>query len=288
MPFARYYDPIALVSIGTQPVAFSRGFGTNMRITIERSMDHVPDKCSVSIEGLDPVRSLAMGAAFRTAVVPTPVTVQLGYDSFPVACFTGFLESFRANVPNGPALWTHATAGDAPTEFENAKLPPMSTAGLTPADMIAQAIARLGLIAHPTVAAVVAGANPVAQSPFTAVGVRLATDLLDEACRTLRCRWWVRDGMVHMSRNGLPDPAALAVVIAPNAPGPAFPGVPLVSEPTFGGGGLISATTFLDPGFVPGGQAVYQGVRWRVEHVIHSLETRSTNPWTSQIVGRTL
>ncbi len=94
--------------------------------------------------------------------------------------------------------------------------------------------------------------------------------------------------MVHMSRNGLPDPAALAVVIAPNAPGPAFPGVPLVSEPTFGGGGLISATTFLDPGFVPGGQAVYQGVRWRVEHVIHSLETRSTNPWTSQIVGRTL
>jgi hypothetical protein len=146
----------------------------------------------------------------------------------------------------------------------------------------------LGLVKAPSVAKVVAGASPIKQSPFTAVGVRLCTDLLDEACRTLRCRWWVRDGMLRMSRFSVPEPGSLAIVIAGSGPGPAQPGVPLVSEPTFGGGGLIQCSTFMDPGFVPGGQAVYFGSAFRVESVVHSLETRSLSPWTSTVVGRML
>ncbi|MEC9048881.1 MAG: hypothetical protein VYA51_12795 [Planctomycetota bacterium] len=281
---------MAVVSIVGQILTFQNGEGLNMKISIERSLNPEPDECKLSIEGLDPFRARLMGQVFRETRVGQAVTVQLGYDVIPVAAFSGLLETFDDNVPQGPALWTHATAGDAADIFDDVKLPPglSSNVGLTPLEQINIAMAAMGILPGPSVAPVVAGASPLAQGPFSASGVRRASDLLDAACLTLRCRWWVRDRQLHLARNGLPDPSRLAVIIAPMQPGPRMPGVPLVAPPSFGGGGIMNCTTFMDPTIVPGGQVSYQGGLFRVEHVIHSAETRSTSPWTSSIVGRAL
>lgn len=286
--FARYYNPTAIVSVVGQPVAFADGEGLNMKIQITRSLEQTPDRCVIDIEGLDPIRAQLMGQVFRETSLGQIVTVQLGYDAVAVSAFTGRLEAFSPSQPNGPALWTHAEAGDAPDEFENIRIPIQSTTSLTASNMVDLGIAALGLLPGPSVAPTVAGAALVAATPFDAVGVRQATDLLDEAARILRCRWWMRDGMVHMSRNGIPDPSRLAIIIAPSGPGPVFPGVPLIAQPRFGGGGLIEVPTFMEPDFVPGGQAVYLGTTFRIEHVVHSIETRGAAPWSSTVVGRAL
>lgn len=291
MPFARYYNPFAVFTISGVLVQFANGHGLNVRCTITRTLEPEPDSCEISIEGLDPTKARIMGQIFRELpTLPTNiVNVQLGYDAIPQNAFTGRMESFLDAQRSGPSIWTHITAGDGADAFDTNKLvPAVSTAGLTAENMIDVALAVLTpIVRGPSVPLVIAGATPIAQGPFSASGVRTATDLLDEAARMLRCRWWIRDGMLHLARNGLPSPEP-AIIIAPDQPGPRFPGVPLVESVTFGGGGLMQCATFLDPGIVPGRAISYQGGQFRVEHVVHSLETRSPAPWVSRIVGRAL
>lgn len=288
--FARYYNPIAIVTVVGQAITFVNGEGLNMKIDIERTLAPEPDQCRLAIEGLDPFRARLMGQVFRETRIGQGVTVQLGYDAVPIFAFSGVLESFTDSTRRGEALWTLATAGDGADAFDDVALPPAlnSNVGLTPQQQIDIAIAALGIAPGPSVPIVVAGANPLAQGPFSASGVRRATDLLDAACLTLRCRWWIRDRQLHMARKGLPDPTRPAIIIAPQQPGPRLPGVPLVEPVTFGGGGIMHAATFLEPNMVPGGQVSYQGGLFRIEHVVHSAETRSSTPWISRIVGRAL
>mgnify|MGYP007022319198 CR=1 FL=1 len=291
MPFPRYFNPFAIFTLGGVLVQFANGRGLNVRCTIERTLEPEPDRCDLAIEGLDPIKARTIGAVFRE--LPTSPTnivqVQLGYDAIPQNAFVGRMESYPDSTRKGPTFWTYATAGDGADAYDTDKLvPAVSTAGLTAENMIDVALAVLPTIQRsPTVSAVIAGAAPLAQGPFSASGVRTATDLLDEAARLLRCRWFIRDSLLHLVRNGLPTPEP-AIIIAPDQPGPRFPGVPLVEPVAFGGGGLMQCVTFLDPGIVPGRQVSYQGGRFRVEHVVHSLETRSPAPWVSRIVGRAL
>jgi len=288
--FARYYNPTAEITIVGNRVNFADGLGLNVKCTIERSFESEPDRCSVAIEGLDPVRARLMGQIFRE-LPDSPVntmTVAIGYDAIAVPAFTGRLESFTDSTQVGPETWTYATAGDGADAYDTDKIVEAKATQAPVATQVRYAIAVLGLVEGPSVTPVINSVDPAAQGPFNQSGARTAADLLDNACRTLRCRWYIRDGMVHLVRQGLPDPSARAVVIAPQQPGPRFPGAPLVEPVTFGGGGIMKCATFLDPGIVPGGQVSYQGGMFRVEHVVHSFETRGAAPWVSRIVGRSL
>ena len=287
MPFARYFNPFAIVTVVGNLITFVNGEGLNMRITITRSLEPEPDTCELGIEGIDPVRARLMGRVFRETSAAQIVNVQLGYDAIPTNAFTGRLESFQDVVPRGQSTWTFALAGDGADAWDTDKLVPAKAALAPISTQIEGAMAVLGLVPSPTVAPVLAGGNPAAAGPFTESGVRTAADLLDTACRTLRCRWWIRDGMLWLSRNGVPNPGP-AIVLAPNVPGPRLPGTPLVEPVAYGGSGLIQCTTFLEPALVPGGQVVYEGGAFRVEHVVHSAETRSAAPWVSRIIGRAL
>lgn len=286
MPFARYYNPLCSVTIVGNVIAFAAGRGLNMRITIERSMEPTPDRADIAIEGIDPVRARLMGRVYRETALGQLVQISLGYDTTPMAAFTGRLESFVDTVPRGQSTWTFATAGDGADAWDVDKLVPAGAAVLTAADQVRGAIAVLGLVAGPSVEPILAGSAD-AIKPFSASGVRTAADLLDDACRTLRARWWIRDGMLHLVRLGLPTPGP-ALILAPYQPGPRLPGIPVIEPASYGGAGLLQVTTFLDPGLVPGGQVVYEGGAFRVESVVHSLETRGAAPWTSRITGRAL
>jgi hypothetical protein len=290
MTFARYYNPIAILTVVGQAVTFAAGEGLNFRFAVRRSMDPLPDQLEFAIEGLEPFRARAMGEAFKRSDLPLGrvVTLQVGYDAVPISAFKGLLETFTDQIPRGPALWTIGTAGDGADAFDTDKLVPASS-GLAPLQtQLDGAAAILGLLVHPSADAVVAGVNPSAVGPFSVSGVRTCADLLDNIARTCRARWWIRDGQIFMARNGVPVPGAPAVIIAPMQPGPRLPGAPLVEPVTIGGGGVLNAATLLDPLIVPGGQVSYQGGIFRVETVVHSGETRSAAPWTSRIVGRAL
>lgn len=288
VPFARYYNPTAVVTVVGQVVTFAQGEGLNFSFRVDRSINAEPDSCSIAIEGLDYFRAKLMGVAFREIPAGQVVTVRAGYDALTAGVFTGTLRSLRPNVRRGPALMAYVEADDGGDAFRDTVVPLPTTAGLTAADMISVAAAALGVVQAPSVAAVVAGVVPVKQGPFTAAGVRKASDLLDAAARRLRARWWLRDGQLHMSRRGVSDPTRPAVLIAVPTPGPTLPGVPVIEELTEDGSGLATCTTFFDPNIVPGGQVVYAGQAFRVERVIHSGQTRSAAPWASRIVGRTL
>jgi hypothetical protein len=300
MTFTRYYNPIAILTVVKQVITFGPlGQGLNFRFNVQRTMDPIPDRLEFAIEGLLPARARAMGEAFKRSDLPLgrDVTLQVGYDAAPVFLFggvnkrgepTGLLESFVDQVPRGPSLWTLGTAGDGADAYDTDKLADPKS-GYAPLEtQLKEVLEILGLIEHPSTTAVIAGRNPSAQSVFAVSGVQTCTDLLDNIARTCRARWWIRDGQLFMARNGLPVPGSPAVIIAPMQPGPRFPGAPLVEPVTVGGGGVINATTFLDPRIAPGGQVSYQGGIFRVESVVHSGETRSAAPWTSRIVGRAL
>ena len=295
MTFARYFNPFAIVTVCGQVVTFADGEGLAMRIEIERSLEPEPDRCSVSIAGLDPDRARAMGASFRTqtSLPLNRVSVQLGYDGIPINAFAGRLEAFSDNDWRGQDMWTHATAGDGADIWDGKILfGAPSTAGFTPQQLFDQIIGHLQrqgveIVPSKDAKAVIAGANPVAQGPFAASATRTVPDALDALCRTLRCRWFARDGMLHLVRLGLPVPGQ-AIVIAPMAPGPRLPGVPLMAPVSYGGGGLLECVTFLEPRLVPGGPVAYEGGAFRIEHVVHSADTRGGSPWSSRIVGRAL
>jgi hypothetical protein len=292
MPFARYYNPFAIVTVVGNLISFVNGEGLNMRITITRSLESEPDRCDLAIEGLDPIRARLMGRIFRETSLAQIVNVQLGYDAIPTNAFTGRLESFQDVVPRGNSKWTFATAGDGAEAWDTDKLVPAKSTLAPISAQVEGAAAVLGLVLAPSARLAVAAVNPAAGGPFSASGVRTAADLLDDACRTLRCRWWIRDGMLHMSTSritdiGLANPGP-AIILAPQAPGPRLPGTPLVEPVAYGGSGILRCATFLEPAIVPGSAVSYEGGLFRVEHVVHSAETRSEAPWVSRIVGRSL
>lgn len=288
VPFARYYNPTAIVTIVGQVVTFAQGEGLNFSFRVDRSINAEPDSCSLAIEGLDYFRAKLMGAAFREVPIGQVVTVQAGYDALTAGLFTGTLRSFRPNVRRGPALLTYAEADDGGEAYSEAVIQlPASTAGLTSAEMVRIAAVGLQVVVHPDTDAVIAGGTAAAQGPFSAAGVRKAADLMDAAARRLRARWWIRDGQLFMARRVLPS-SRPAVIIAVPTPGPTMPGVPVIEELTEDGSGIATCTTFFDPNIVPGGQVRYAGQSFRVERVVHSGETRGASPWSSRIVGRSL
>jgi hypothetical protein len=124
MPFARYYNPFAIVTVVGNLISFVNGEGLNMRITITRSLESEPDRCDLAIEGLDPIRARLMGRIFRETSLAQIVNVQLGYDAIPTNAFTGRLESFQDVVPRGNSKWTFATAGDGAEAWDTDKLVP--------------------------------------------------------------------------------------------------------------------------------------------------------------------
>lgn len=216
--------------------------------------------------------------------------VQAGYDAAAGGLFAGDLRSLKANQQRGASLWTIATADDGGDAFTDILVPLPSTAGLTAQQMIDIAATALGLVQAPSVAAVVATQSPIKQGPFTAVGIRRASDLLDAAARRLRCRWWIRDQQLHLGARGIADPTRPAIILVGPVVGaaPVPPGLPIVAPLTEDGSGIVQVTAFMDPNLVPGGQVVYNGTAFRIEAVVHSGETRSGGVWTSRITGRAL
>lgn len=278
VPIRRYFSPSLLVDILGFPVEFRGGQGLAMRFRVTRSMSASPDTGEVEIIGLDPKVQEKMGALY-TARETGQLVIRGGYESALAGVFRGDLRSLKTNDPRGADILTIAVADDGGEAVAEVPLR-ISNAGMTSAQMIEVAAAALELIVHPSAATVLAEASVLQQSPFTAVVTGHAVDLLDAACRRLRCRWWTRDGQLFLlTRRGVVDKARPAVEISEKA---------RIANPSMLGGGLYGVPTMFDPNIVPGSQVVVDGKFLRVETVVHSGLTRGSDVWRSEVVGRIL
>lgn len=182
-------------------------------------------------------------------------------------------------VPEGPDKLVQATADDGGATLADVPVR-ISNALMTSVQMVEVAATLLGLLVHPSARIVLAAANPAQQLPFTSVMIGHATELLDAACRRMRCRWWTRDRQLFLlARRGIVDAARPAVVILPQTQ---------TSPLSAKGGGLYDVGSLFDPNIVPGSQVFVDARYLRVESVVHSGETIGGEVWTSAITGRTL
>ncbi len=276
IPIARYYNPTIEVSMVGTLVRSANGQGLAITFSVERTLTSTPDTCRVNVCGLDPVRAAAMGAVFQ-ATGKSPLLLRFGYDLVTGGLFAGDVRKFVSQRRSNADVWTDADADDGGDGYSSVVLR-ISNVGMTAQNMIEVAAAAMGLIVSPAALETIAATDVGKQGPYTSVMTAAAHELIDAACRRLRCRWWIRDGQVFLAALGQPDRTRPAVLVTPQT---------LVGDVATGGSGEIAMPVMLDPNIVPGGQVSYLTTLFRVEKVVHSGGSRGVL-CTSAIEGRAL
>jgi hypothetical protein len=246
--FGRLFHPAVVVTLAGQTVQNLNNDGLRVAFNVRRSMTPTPDSCDVQIYNLAPERRTAIQSLFGE-LGRANLLVQCGYDGVVTRLFSGDVRKLDANMRNGADFVTQAVADDAGDAITDV-LVQVSTAAATPEAMILAALAAMAreghvVSKHPSVD-IALNNGPGGKIAYFLVHVGKASDLLTEAARCLSVRWWIRDGLLYMTKRGVPVDG-LAVEL---------PSSHWLSEPSDDGSGLASVTTLLDPNIVPGRQVV--------------------------------
>lgn len=307
----RYFRPGATVTIDGYPVPNPDGRGHRIVFRVRKSLISEPDSAEIHIYGIAPGTRAALAATFAELGFGK-VTLDVGYDRVLGSLFIGDIRRLQASTfahADVPVIIVGDDAGDA---LANATLPPTlaSTLGFKARDMITAAILAFAqpvlnpstgrvispgtvIIEDASVGNILATATPAAVSTvYTFVSVGTARDLLDEAARLLKCRWWIRDSTLYMARAALPiDGLAFQL-----------PRTHWLTEPAELGDGLIQVDTFLDPNLLPGRQVQLVGrnspppriatklglppvgvEQFRIEAATYSGDTHGDSPWRASL-----
>ena len=290
----RLFRPAVSLIVAGQPVAALNLPGVQaprVAFRVVRTMTPTPDNGTVTVWGLDQSRRVAMQQIWSELGRAT-LEIATGYDNVIKRLFLGDVRSLRASVVERPEIMTIASADDGGDAITDATIPSglSSTAAISAKQMIDLALAVMNaaattpIVASPSVAAALAAVRPEATTLFyTAVSVGKATDLLNEAARTLGVRWWIRDAQLFMVARRAPVDG-FAIVL---------PRTHWLSEPDEDGAGLVRVATFLDPNLVPGRQVVLVGrdvpgvqEPFRIEAAEYSGDTRGGAPFRADLVLR--
>lgn len=309
--FEKYFDPVVTVSMAGQTFGSVPGLDApRVSFRITRSIEPVPDTAEIAVYNLAPERRAAMSTVF-SAAGRSGVALTAGYGTVQAPVFFGFARSMRSGLglADGDVV-LRVTADDAGDVVRDARLnlPPFALRVLTPAQMIDIAVAALNemlsielalftatpspfppIVKHPSVDAAILALGALAAIDFReASGGEAASafGLLDKAARMLRCRWWIRDGMLMMSRLGLVNDPGIAVVLPPET---------WLAEPDDDGSGIIRAPVLFDYNLAPGRAVSFVSRQLpgvpepcRVEYVQHTGDNYGDSPWASTITARRL
>jgi hypothetical protein len=298
--FPRLFRPSAAITIaGTLiqdinlPPPAPRG--PRIAFRVRRDLTSTADTAEVSIYNLAPERERLLCAVFHE-LGRAPLQVSAGYESILSLLFSGDIRSILGHVRSGPdyaLVLTADDAGDALAELSTS----YSTAGWTARNMIDAALLRLNagdpiqkiapypIVEHEGVAKTIAAAGAAASGTmFSGVGVSKVADLLDEAARICKARWWVAGGVLYMAARRLPVDG-LAIVL---------PRKLWLQEPSDDGAGVVRHSVMFDPNLIPGRQVSLVDPTFRrspapelfrVESVEFAGDTRS-GPWSADLALR--
>lgn len=304
--FPRYYKPgiiIRATSFGAElltvtSLGLSPRSDPHVSFEVVKSLTPSPDTAEVEIANLSPVRRKLLSSVM-SELGEFELEILQGWDGRTMRLFRGVVRSFRERARRDSDIFTVMTADDAGDVLDELPLRGLSSLGLTATQMVDAAIAAYAtfggtvIAKHPSTDAVLASSDP--KISFTAVSIGRVSELLDEAARICKARWWVQDGLLYMSQQQIPvNPVAFVL-----------PGSHLLVEPSQDGSGLTRTATFCDPSLLPGGQvqllpegssspyqltpdvAGYAGF-YRVEHAIYTGDTEATSPWMVNLTLRSL
>lgn len=297
----RYWRPSAIATLGEQiaqdinlPPPAPRG--PRIAFSITRTMTSEPDSAEISVWNLAPERETAVVAKYHE-VGYLPITLAAGYEGATSIVFRGEAHTVRSHVRQGPDYALVVSSRDAGDVLADLVCD-VHTAGIPAETLILAAVAKINagdpsrgvfpypLAPHPSVAIAVNAVQPGARTRvYTACHAGKVRDLLDEACRILRCRWWIGNGLLYFAANKLPtDMPALAVVL---------PRKTWLSEPQLDAEQVIKLDAFFDPMLLPGSIVILEGrvlpgvtEPCRVEAVTIAGDTRAAQPWSSSLIMR--
>jgi hypothetical protein len=281
----RLFNPRIAANVATQPVLYGNGEGLRMSFSITRSLTSAPDVCRMSIWNLSPARVALMTELVDAASFAPPsqqLSLAVGYDETTMGLFTGDIRELQTRK-SGVDQVTTVVADDGGDAFTDVPIR-LTSAGLTPQNMVDVAVAAMQLAIDPSVAQILATSSPQAVSPYTAVVIGRASDLLNEVTRRIGARWWIKDKTLHMARRGqAAQVAGMAVVIKSDM---------LMSEIEREGPDLVRFTSMLDPNITPGGQVALSGglsrsgpKYYRVEAASYQGDTMGAM-WRATVIGR--
>jgi hypothetical protein len=257
----RLFRPGAVVRCAGQAVfSVPPLLGLRVAFSVRRTIKPDPDTATVRIWGMDPARALAM-QALHNELGSSTLSIDAGYEGAITRLFSGDVRRQPTLARDGGDLVLAAEADDAGEAINDVTITGVSGYGLSAQNMIDAALETMNafyavrtppvppIVAHPSVAAVIAAANPAATAAtFSLVTVGKASDLLTEAARILGCRWFIRDSQFFLAARKLPTDT-LAVEL---------PRTHWLSEPTEDGD-LVRVTTLFDTMLAPGRQVALVG-----------------------------
>ncbi len=304
--FPRYYKPSAIATLtSVAGTVFSvqdinlpppAPRGPRIAFRVSKTLMSEPDEAEVAIYNLAPEREALAGTAFAE-LGRAQLLLFAGYEAATTRLFTGDVRTMRSHQKEGADYaWVCSAddAGDALAEITVS----YSTSGWTVANMIQIAVAALAagdpargilpypLVQGPSVAAAIAAAGPAAQGTlFSGVHAGKVTDLLDEAARICKARWWVADNILHFAQRRFPTDGLAFVLRSPG----------WLGEPSDDGNGVTRIPVLFDPNLSPGRQVTLvdqrlqqrfvKPVPYRIDAVTHTGDTRG-GPWTSELTLR--
>lgn len=227
-----------------------------LRIVFEvrKTIQQEPDTATLQIYGIDDITRKAW-ATYWSSTGRGLFDILAGYEFLsPILAFNYDIRSTTTRGREGQD-WITTVAGDDGGDAIAEVGVNLPGGYLTAAQMVTIAIAMFAqapafdpslrpitIVQHPSVAAAI-GTSPAAQTPFQIVKVSKATDLLDEAARLARARWYIRGGLLYFSQFGLPtDPVVYQI-----------PQSHWLAEPSDEGKGLLKLSVVADPNIQPGG-----------------------------------
>lgn len=286
--FTRLYKPGISATIGGVTVRNLDGYGLRVAFSVSRSMSAEPDSAEIAIYNISEQTRSDMLARFNETG-RAKVEIRAGYDGTIVQLFRGDLRRSTTKVqPAGGDVPSAFIADDAGDALAEARIS-VSSLGLSVRDMINVALAALAredepIAEHPSVQAAISSAGVEARaSLFEQVSLSSATDLLDEAARTIGARWFVRDRQLYLAKNLLPTDG-IAIEL---------PRSHWLSYPAQDTSGFWRFSTLLDPRIVPGRQIILVGRTapgsrdvLRAELCRYVGDTNASAPWKVDIAAR--
>lgn len=299
--FARYFKPGVVVRVAGQeardvPLADqATPQGPRITFMVSRTMTRFADTCSVSIYNLAPERREAMSQLFHEYGT-TPIEIDAGYDGKLSKLFVGDVRKMRASERYDLDYATYIEADDqgdaladvtvniksglmSPDLMVDAALKVIALGGAVPGSGVRGVVIRR----HSSVDEAIAALGPNPHSPLL-VSIGKASDLLTEAARICECRWFIRSGTLYFARGGRAIDNARAI---------SLPRDLWLSEPSDDGSNLSVIRVMFDPNIEPGKQVAVIGRTsansreyYRVESCVHSGDTETSAPWSTDISGR--
>jgi hypothetical protein len=263
------------VQVGSVLVPADPGTGFHVEFKIKRgvhvtagSLKPQPNTCSLKMWNLGVSTQQQIAASAGTPGI-VPAVISAGYFGHRATVFNGQLRAANT-VTNGDDSITELTTGDGDHALQQ-RLNLSFGKGATSSQVLQAIISALGVGAGNLQNAIaLLNASPIGGQLY-ARGLAMkgsAAEAMTDLCRSAGLAWSIQDGALQVTQLGQPLPGESLLLDS---------GHGMVGSPTVDTMGILSVTTAMIPGVVPGLTVSIQGSHLQGTYRVIGVETEGDN-----------